>query len=233
MEDYVDATRTLLSVPFEDATPVCRAISRGHRIDKAEVSSATHHLADLLDQQSSGGQFVPLRHGPDSVWAKAVITPKLTDPSLPSDLYVEWWTFTKPHGPHHAAVMVYRPWVRRRILPLSLTSTQDVIGTTSQPLADNARENATRFERTRRAKVFRTDYIFGDVHAPLNEYTEIAASTHANGAFAGVNVDVLSGPPIDSPAWRKAPAPLGTDLNSDVLNPDGTLYAEYRLTRNI
>lgn len=220
-------------MPFEDATPVCRAISCGHRLVKDEVSSATHHLVDLLAQQFSGGKFAPLRYAPDPFVAeRTVAKSRLDDPVMVSDLHVEWWTFAQPHGPHHAAVVVSRPWVRRRVLPLDLISTGDLMGTTSQPLADNARENATRFERSRLARVFRTDYIFGDCNAPLDEYAEIAASTHANGAFAGVNVDVLSGPPIDSPAWRKAPAPLGTELNSDVMYPGGMVFAEYRLTRN-
>lgn len=238
MYDQVTVTRTLMSVPADDALAVTRAIVTGGTLDTAAAQPASYAVADLLDRQHSGGEYATL-FVPDtrndvghatSVYRAETIAAEVASVRMP--LVVEWWSFDFGDVIHaHAAV--YRDTAQRRHLPISLTCSSNMAGTTSRPLDPYAKDGATRADRIAFADLFRTDYIFGDCHAPMPDTGLLKPSKSAGGAFAGTHVEVVSGPPLGSPAWRTAPSPVGADLVADMDNPDGTRQAIYRMTRNI
>ena len=231
MYDSVEVTRTLLSVPAGDAHAVCRALAFGNRLDTALLQPGTHHLADLFARQASGGRFVPLRHTqPGARYAAMMVQLGKAVDAAGTTMAAEWWSFDYGDAVH-AHVTLYRPSMKRRHIPLSITSSRDIVGTTSRMFRNNGA--ASRTDRMRHARLYRTDYIFGDDAAPLVDSAVLAASAHANGAFAGTRVRVVSGPPIDSPAWQTPPVPLATDFAADAADPTGLIRAEYQMTRNI
>ena len=235
MYDSINVTRTLISVPSGDAYAVNRALIFGDALDTGQLQPSTRHLAELCARQASGGRFVPLSHahedGVNPGWALQ-ITCGTSAESSGKTVAVEWWSFDFGDVVHAHAVL-YAEKTRRRYLPISRHCAPDTVATTSRPYNLEESTPATNTERIRNARLYRTDYMFGDTCAPLPDLIGIPASTHANGAFAGTHVEVVSGPEIDSPAWRTPPAPLGTDIVADADNPTGVLRAEYRMTRNI
>lgn len=238
MYDHITVTRTLMSVPADDALAVTRAIVTGGTLDTAAAQPATYAVADLLDRQHSGGAYAPL-FVPDTKGDIGYATTIFRAESIATDtavarapLVVEWWSFDFGDVIHaHAAV--YRDTAQRRHLPISLTCSSNMAGTTSRPLDPYAKDGATRADRIAFADLFRTDYIFGDCHAPMPDTGLLKPSKSAGGAFAGTRVEVVSGPALHSPAWYTAPSPVGTDLVADMDTPDGHVQAIYHMTRNI
>ena len=238
MYDQITVTRTLMSVPADDALAVTRAIVTGDTLDTADVQPATLPVADLLDRQHSGGAYAPL-FVPDtkgdigyatSVYRAETIATGVAGARMP--LAVEWWSFDFGDVVHaHAAI--YRHTAQRRHLPIALTCSSNMAGTTSRPLDPYAKDGARRADRIEFADLFRTDYIFGDQAAPIPDTGLLKPTKSAGGAFAYTRVAVVSGPPLNSPAWRTAPVPRGTDLHADMDNPNGCVQAIYRMTRNI
>lgn len=238
MYTHAEVTRTLMSVPADDALAVTRAIVAGDTLDTADVHPASYAVADLLVRQHSGGTFAPL-FVPDtrddigyatSVYRAETIATEVAGARMP--LAVEWWSFDFGDVVHaHAAI--YPRVSQRRHLPITLTCSANMAGTTSRPLDPYAKDGATQDDRIALADLFRTDYIFGDCHAPVMDSGLMKPTKTAGGAFAGTHVEVVAGPPLDSPAWRTAPAPRGTDLVADMDNPNGHMQAIYRMTRNI
>lgn len=238
MYTHAEVTRTLMSVPAADALAVTRAIVTGGTLDTADVHPATSPVADLLDRQRSGGTFAPLSV-PDTkgdidyataVYRAESIATEVAAARMP--LTVEWWSFDFDDAVH-AHVSIYRHTAQRRHLPIALTCSSNMAGTTSRPLDPYAKDGARRADRIEFADLFRTDYIFGDRHAPMPDTGLLKPTKSAGGAFHGARVEVVSGPPLNSPAWRTAPVPRGTDLVADMDNPDGCVQAVYRMTRNI
>ena len=237
MYDHITVTRTLMSVPADDALAVARAIVTGDTLDTAAVQPATYAVADLLDRQRAGGRyarlFVPNTKSDigyaTSVYRAESIAINIAAARMP--MAVEWWSFDFG-GVVHAHASVYRHTAQRRHLPIALTCSSNMAGTTSRPLDPYAKDNARRADRIEFADLFRTDYIFGDCHAPIPDTGLLKPTKSAGGAFYGARVEVVAGPPLDSPSWRTIPSPVGADLVADMDNPDGHVQAIYRMTRN-
>lgn len=238
MYDHTEVTRTLMSVPAADALAVTRAIVTGDTLDTADVHPATLPLADLLDRQRSGGAYAPL-FVPDTkddigyattVYRAESIATEVATARRP--MAVEWWSFDFDDVVH-AHVSIYNHTAQRRHLPIALTCSSNMVGTTSRPLDPYAKDGARRAERIEFAGLFRSDYIFGDRHAPMPDTSLLKPTKAAGGAFACTRVEVVTGPPLGSPAWRTAPVPRGTDLVADMDNPNGHVQAVYQMTRTI
>lgn len=238
MYDHTEVTRTLMSVPAADALAVTRAIVTGDTLDTADVHPATLPLADLLDRQRSGGAYAPL-FVPDTkddigyattVYRAETIATEVATARRP--MAVEWWSFDFDDVVH-AHVSIYHHTAQRRHLPIALTCSSNMVGTTSRPLDPYAKDGARRAERIEFAGLFRTDYIFGDRHAPMPDTSLLKPTKAAGGAFACTRVEVVTGPPLGSPAWRTAPVPRGTDLVADMDNPNGHVQAVYQMSRAI
>lgn len=238
MYDHITVTRTLMSVPADDALAVTRSIVTGGTLDTAAVHPASLPVADMLDRQRAGDGYAPL-FVPDTNGGIGYATSIYRAETIATDnavrnmpLAVEWWSFDFGDVVHaHAAI--YRHTAQRRHLPIALTCSSNMAGTTSRPLDPYAKDGARRADRIEFADLFRTDYIFGDQAAPMPDTGLLKPSKNTGGAFAGTCVEVVAGPPLDSPSWRTAPVPRGTDLHADMDNPDGHVQAVYRMTRNI
>lgn len=238
MYDHITVTRTLMSVPADDALDVTRAIVTGGTLDTAAVQPATYAVADLLNRQRAGDGYVPL-FVPDtkddigyatSVYRAETIATDNAVRNMP--LAVEWWSFDFGDVVH-AHVAIYRHGAQHRHLPIALTCSSNMAGTTSRPLDPYAKDGARRADRIEFADLFRTDYIFGDQAAPIPDTGLLKPTKSAGGAFYGTHVEVVAGPPLGSPSWRTVPSPVGADLVADMDNPDGHVQAIYRMTRNI
>ena len=238
MYDHTEVTRTLMSVPAADALAVTRAIVTGDSLDTADVHPATWPLADLLDRQRSGGAYAPL-FVPDTkddigyattVYRAETIATEVATARRP--MAVEWWSFDFDDVVH-AHVSIYHHTAQRRHLPIALTCSSNMVGTTSRPLDPYAKDGARRADRIEFADLFRTDYIFGDQAAPIPDTGLLKPTKAAGGAFACTRVEVVTGPPLGSPAWRTAPVPRGTDLVADMDNPNGHVQAVYQMSRDI
>lgn len=238
MYDQITVTRTLMSVPADDALAVTRAVVTGGTLDADTVQPASYAVADLLARQHAGGAYAPL-FVPDtkgdigyatSVYRAETIATDVAAARMP--LAVEWWSFDFGDVVHaHAAI--YRHGAQHRHLPIALTCSSNMAGTTSRPLDPYAKDGARRADRIEFADLFRTDYIFGDCHAPIPDTGLLKPTKSAGGAFYGARVEVVSGPPLGSPAWRTVPSPVGADLVADMDTPDGHVQAIYHMTRNI